>query len=114
MTKTLTPRPRVKPGASKEAEPAQYSGPERRRSPRRPLVAQATLQPASGDASVDRHVMAFDLSLGGVGLQAPHTYKVGAVYRITLTGPMVLNARVRIVSCRLRRDGMYDVGSAFC
>ena len=115
-TATAT-RPRTRPspatGTAPQPDPS-YSGPERRRSPRRPVSAQATLQPASGDASVDRHVMAFDLSLGGVGFRAPHPYKVGAVYRITLTGPMVLNARVRVVSCRRGSNGLYDVGGAFC
>jgi hypothetical protein len=91
------------------------SGRERRRSNRESQLTVATLQPASGDASVDRPVMVCNLSLGGVGFRAPQRYQSGEIYRITLgAGPLFLNARLRIVSCRARVDGTFDVGAAFC
>ena len=80
--------------------PAAPSGIERRRSVREKLVAPAVLQPSSGDASVDRGVQVQDLSLGGVGFVATEKFDPGEVYRITLgKGPLLLNARVRIISC---------------
>jgi hypothetical protein len=91
------------------------AGVERRRSTREAQMTVATLQPASGDASVDRQVLVCNLSLGGVGFRAAHRFQSGEVYRITLgTGPLFLNARLRIVSCRARTDGTFDVGAAFC
>ena len=114
--KATRPRPAPATPAPAEAPARQDSPvPERRRSARNPHITTATLQPASGDASVDRPVLVCDLSLGGVGLRATHAFKVGSVFRISLgTGPLFLNARIRIVSCRPRPDGMFDVGSAFC
>ena len=91
------------------------SGIERRRSPREKLVAPAVLQPSSGDASVDRGVQVQDLSLGGVGFVASEKFDPGEVYRITLgKGPLLLNARVRIISCNKTGHRMYRCGAEFC
>ena len=91
------------------------SGIERRRSPREKLVAPAVLQPSSGDASVDRGVQVQDLSLGGVGFVATEKFDPGEVYRITLgKGPLLLNARVRIISCNKTGHRMYRCGAEFC
>ena len=91
------------------------SGVERRRSVREKLVAPAVLQPSSGDASVDRGVQVQDLSLGGVGFVATEKFDAGEVYRITLgKGPLLLNARVRIVSCNKTAHRMYRCGAEFC
>ena len=95
--------------------PPAASGYERRRSPREKLVAPAVLQPSSGDASVDRGVQVQDLSLGGVGFVAPEKFEPGEVYRITLgKGPLLLNARVRIISCNKTGHRMYRCGAEFC
>jgi hypothetical protein len=104
-------RPQTVPASAPPATPA-----ERRRSKREAHVVVATLQPPSGDASIDREVTVHNLSLGGVGFRSPERVDVGAVYRITLgTGPLLLNARVKIVSCRRRREGGgYEAGAAFC
>ena len=92
-----------------------YTGPDRRRSARQPHFVAATMQPPSGNAEVDEAVMVCDLSLGGVGLLCDHRYRLGTVWRITLgNGPLFLNAKVKVVSCRSRGDGRYDVGCAFC
>jgi hypothetical protein len=96
-------------------QPVLPTGTERRRSNREPQTTVATLQPVNGDASVDRQVLVFNLSLGGVGFRAAVRFLPGESYRITLgTGPLFLNARLRIVSCRARPDGTFDVGAAFC
>jgi hypothetical protein len=95
--------------------PGAPSGIERRRSVREKLVAPAVLQPSSGDASVDRGVQVQDLSLGGVGFVASEKFDPGEVYRITLgKGPLLLNARVRIVSCNKTAHRMYRCGAEFC
>jgi hypothetical protein len=79
------------------------------------MVAPAVLQPSSGDASCDRGVQVQDLSLGGVGFQAAEQFAPGEVYRITLgKGPLLLNARVRIISCNRTGHRMYRCGAEFC
>lgn len=95
--------------------PAPAVSVERRRSAREKLAAPAVLQPASGDSSVDRGVQVQDLSLGGVGFVATETFEVGETYRITLgKGPLLLNARVKIISCGKTGHRMYRCGAEFC
>lgn len=95
--------------------PAAPSGIERRRSVREKLVAPAVLQPSSGDSSIDRGVQVQDLSLGGVGFVATEKFDPGEVYRITLgKGPLLLNARIRIISCNKTAHRMYRCGAEFC
>jgi hypothetical protein len=56
-----------------------------------------------------------DLSLGGVGFRATEKFAPGETYRITLgKGPLLLNARVKIISCRQVGHRMYHVGAEFC
>jgi hypothetical protein len=108
---TLTRAATAKPASTVPTPP----GIERRRSPREKLVAPAVLQPASGDASVDRGVQVQDLSLGGVGFVSPEKMDPGEVFRITLgKGPLLLNARVRIISCNKTGHRMYRCGAEFC
>jgi hypothetical protein len=115
-TAVLEPPPAKAPaGAEVKATSGAPLGVERRRSPREKLVAPAVLQPASGDASVDRGVQVQDLSLGGVGFVASEKFDPGEVYRITLgKGPLLLNARVRIISCNKTGHRMYRCGAEFC
>jgi len=112
------PAPRATTAARADAKPdakGAPSGIERRRSPREKLVAPAVLQPSSGDASVDRGVQVQDLSLGGVGFVATEKFDPGEIYRITLgKGPLLLNARVKIVSCNKTAHRMYRCGAEFC
>ena len=106
--------PAKEPAVEKKAETGP-SGVERRRSPREKLVAPAVLQPSSGDASVDRGVQVQDLSLGGVGFVAAEKFDPGETYRITLgKGPLLLNARVKIISCNKTGHRMYRCGAEFC
>jgi len=101
---------------SPAAEPATppYKGPDRRRTLREAHFVRGTLQPASGNADLDEQVVVCNLSLGGVGLVCDHRYRCGTMWRITLgNGPLLLNAKVRVISCRARADGRFDVGCAF-
>ena len=91
------------------------TGTERRRSKREPHDVDAIVQPADGNTDLEEKVSIRDLSLGGVGMIAKHPYRLGTVWRITLgNGPLFLNAKVRIVSCRVRADKRFDVGCEFC
>src|SRR5213596_1030592 len=97
-TATLTPTPA--PAPLPEKKPGRV---ERRRSPREKHIAPAVLQPPCGDASAEaaHGVTVQDLSLGGVGFRASEKFAPGETYRITLgKGPLLLNARVRIISRR--------------
>jgi hypothetical protein len=102
-------------GANAAAVSPGPAGQERRRSTRESQLTVATLQPANGDASIELPVLVCNLSLGGVGFRASQRFQAGQTYRITLgAGPLFLNARLTIVSCRARADGTFDVGAAFC
>lgn len=110
-TATLTPTPPPAP------LPEKRPGVERRRSPREKHIAPAVLQPPSGDASAEAShgVTVQDLSLGGVGFRAAEKFAPGETYRITLgKGPLLLNARVKIISCRQLGHRQYHVGAEFC
>jgi hypothetical protein len=114
--KSAAPKPVAPRTETKvEAKGGGPAGVERRRTPREKMVAPAVLQPSSGDASVDRGVQVQDLSLGGVGFVASEKFDPGEIYRITLgKGPLLLNARVRIVSCNKTGHRMYRCGAEFC
>ena len=108
-TLTATPAPAPLPEKKRAVE--------RRRSPREQHIAPAVLQPPSGDASAEaaHGVTVQDLSLGGVGFRATEKFAPGETYRITLgKGPLLLNARIRIVSCRMVAHRTYHVGAEFC
>ena len=108
-------RARTAPSRAAEAAgPPPYAGPDRRRTPREAHFVAGTLQPASGNADLDERVVVCNLSLGGVGLVCDHRYRCGTQWRITLGhGPLLLNAKVRVISCRGRADGRFDVGCEF-
>jgi hypothetical protein len=92
-----------------------YTGPDRRQSPRHAHFVTATLQPADGNTDLNEEVLVCNLSLGGTGLLCDRQYAVDSVWRITLgNGPLFLNAKVVIRSCRPRPDGRFDVGCQFC
>ena len=115
-TLTATPAPAPLP-EKKKSSASSASQAERRRSPREKHIAPAVLQPPSGDASAEaaHGVTVQDLSLGGVGFRATEKFAPGETYRITLgKGPLLLNARVRIISCRQVGHRIYHVGAEFC
>jgi hypothetical protein len=113
---SATARTHRQPSVEAEQQPSQpYTGPDRRHTPRHPHFVAATLQPADGNTDLDQAVLVCNLSIGGAGLLCDHRYTVDSVWRITLgNGPLFLNARVRIRSCRPRSDGRFDVGCQFC
>ena len=83
------------------ASSAAAAGIDRRRSNRESQLTVATLQPASGDSSVERPVLVCNLSLGGVGFRASQRFQAGEIYRITLgAGPLFLNKGRRRLSSR--------------
>jgi hypothetical protein len=92
-----------------------YTGPDRRHDPRHAHFVSATLQPADGNTDLNEEVLVCNLSLGGAGILCEQRYAIDSVWRITLgNGPLFLNARVSIRSCRQRPDGRFDVGCQFC
>src|SRR5437762_143972 len=98
---------RTRPSATASTEnqkPQQpYTGPDRRRNPRHPHYVTATMQPADGNTDLNQEVLVCNLSIGGAGLLCDQPYAVDTVWRITLgNGPLYLNAKVRIASCRPR------------
>ncbi len=106
------PRAATQSAAPPAAIPADAA--DRRRSSRQHQLAVATLQPASGDTQIECQVLVCNLSLGGVGFRCSQKIRVGETYRITLgTGPLFLNARIRIMNVRSRPDGAFDVGAEF-
>jgi hypothetical protein len=75
----------------------------------------ADAQPASGNADVDEARAGLQPLARRRGLLCDHRYRWGTVWRVTLaTARCFLNAKVRVVSCRLASDGRCDVGCAFC
>ena len=79
------------------------------------LPQQQNRQMSERDLSKDHGVTVQDLSLGGVGFRASEKFAPGETYRITLgKGPLLLNARVKIISCRQVGHRQYHVGAEFC
>jgi hypothetical protein len=88
---------------------------ERRRSTRFPIVTQASLFPANTKDDWGKlTVILRDISLNGIGFRSAIALSAGEVYHIDIgAGPLKLHARLRVVNCRNRKDGMYDVGAEF-
>ena len=105
MTVELLQEPRTK--KAQEAE--------RRKSTRFPIVMQASLFPANTKDDWGKlTVILRDISLGGIGFRCAIALTTGEVYHIDIgAGPLKLHARLKVVNCRTRKDGMYDVGAEF-
>jgi hypothetical protein len=90
--------------------------PDRRRSTREPMVTRGTLRAVTALASeAPLEVLVIDVSLHGVGLRSAESLEVGDLYFVEIgAGPLHLTSRGRIVRCRLRRDGNFDIGAEFC
>lgn len=89
--------------------------PERRRSFRQERATPAWLSAATGSNRGNGfHVTIKDLSLHGAGLitDRPLT-KQETHWMIVADHSLRLSTRVRIVSCRKREDGGWDVGCEF-
>jgi hypothetical protein len=88
------------------------AGAERRRSRRHAVAVAATLLP--GGAADPLEVQVRDVSLHGAGLRCASPLTAGEEYQLDIgAGPLKLHARVRVVNARRRRDGTWDVGTAF-
>jgi hypothetical protein len=93
---------------------------ERRRSRRHAIAMPATLSAAGDAAAVAGPAPAIDvrvrdISLHGAGLRCDAPVPVGAEFYLDIgAGLLKLHARVRVMNVRLRQDGSWDVGAAFC
>jgi hypothetical protein len=100
---------------------------ERRRRRRLTVVTSASLRPvaqhvfdtadsAPHEAVADQLVIVHDVSLDGVGLRSRLPLDVCAQYRINCEDRNVFlrSSRLRVVSCRRGRDGLYEIGAQLC
>jgi hypothetical protein len=86
---------------------------ERRRCNRLPADVAAILTPPGEPAKVN-HVLVSNLGIHGVGFKSARHLSAGEKFQFDMgAGPLRLCGLVRIVSCRSRRDGSYDVGAEF-
>ncbi|HSV13045.1 MAG TPA: hypothetical protein VLI90_02215 [Tepidisphaeraceae bacterium] len=100
---------------------------ERRRRRRLTVVTSASLRPVAQhvfdatdegpqDAVAEQLVIVHDVSLDGLGLRSRLPLDVCAQYRIHCEDRNVFlrNSRLRVVSCRRGRDGLYEIGAQLC
>jgi len=88
---------------------------DRRRSHRDPCPALAWLAPQSGKIGArQQQVAVSDLSLHGVGFISDEPLEMDAVHWIVIgTGSLHVSSRARVIACRQREAGGYDVGAEF-
>lgn len=88
---------------------------DRRRADRRATQSVGTLfAPGHERHLLGTPVTMVDLSLHGTGFRSIDALRVGQLYGLQINGDwMNLSSRIRIVSCRKRDDGEYDVGAEF-
>jgi len=88
---------------------------ERRRSVRHEHLVPAWLSPEAGNPrGKQQQVEVYNLSLGGVGFTTDEAMDEGTDHWIIVgNGPLHVSSRMRVVSCRVRDDGRYDVGGEF-
>jgi hypothetical protein len=91
------------------------SGAERRRSRRHEVTLPGTLSPVENAIAADSlEVQVRNISLHGAGLNCPSPLPIGDAYRLHIgAGPLQLNARLKIISARQRRDETWDIGTEF-
>jgi hypothetical protein len=91
------------------------NGAERRRSRRFPITSPGILTPEGAtDASGQIEITVRNVSLHGVGFICAVPLLMGEIYRVDIgEGPLKLNGRARIVSCKTRRDGAFEMGAEF-
>ena len=91
------------------------TGADRRRSTRRPHVAEAWVASPTATRPDDKlEVTALNLSRHGVAFELPEPLPEGSFYVVEIgVGDQRLSSEVRIISCR-KVDGVYEVGAEFC
>ena len=86
---------------------------ERRRSPRRPHVAEAQLSSPTGGNVIE--MKSVDLSRHGVGLSLKAPLATGTFHILKLgLGSQQIETEVRILSCDQTEDGSYRIHAEFC
>ncbi len=88
---------------------------ERRRSDRKPYVAEAWLASPTATDPADRiEVSALNVSRHGIAFELPVAIPTGVFYVLQIgMGPQRLVTEVRIISCRAG-DASFHVGAEFC
>jgi hypothetical protein len=105
---------RSAPGSADSASaPSAIKARERRRGTRELLNVLAVLSPKNApDKPLDVSIV--NVSRHGCAFRAPVPFRVGTIYSMRIgTGPLHLASTVRILACRDRADGTYDVGAKF-
>jgi hypothetical protein len=88
---------------------------DRRRSTREPVVTVGMIRSLSHDDSSPEQVLVTNVSLHGVGVRSTRQLSVGTRWAIEIgVGPLHISSRMRIVRCRIRADGTFDIGGEFC
>jgi hypothetical protein len=100
---------------------------ERRRRRRVPFVTSASLRPVAQhvfdldptsehEAIAEQLVVVQDVSLDGLGLRSRLPLDVCSQYRINCEDRNVFlrSSRLRVISCRRGRDGLYEIGAQLC
>ena len=86
---------------------------ERRRSPRREHVVDASITSPTGGPATE--VTGVDLSKHGVGLSVGKAVAAGTFHILTLgLGAQRIVGEIRVVSCRKQGDSLYRVHAEFC
>jgi hypothetical protein len=86
---------------------------ERRRSDRRPHLAEAFLSSPTGGSRIE--VTSLDLSKHGIGLSVKRPIPTGTYQMLELgVGCQKIASEVRILSCRPTPDGSFHVHATFC
>jgi hypothetical protein len=95
------------------ASASDYTGPERRRSPRQSLRAKAIYRNDANPAGAGP-VQVLNLSMGGVRLWSTKPMKKGERGNVRLeVGPVKWSGRVKVVACDAHDDEGYSVGCEF-
>ena len=90
------------------------SAPQLRRSKRETLVSAAQLWRFANPQGPAARVYVFNISLGGIAFRSRTTFETAAVHFIRLaSGPLKLEHRIRIVWCKKREEGIFDIGAEF-
>ena len=86
---------------------------ERRRSPRKPHVVEASITSPTGGPAIE--VTGVDLSKYGVGLSVGKAVPAGTFHLLTLgLGAQRMVGEIRVVSCRKQGDSLHRVHAEFC
>jgi hypothetical protein len=85
-----------------------------RRNRRETLVTPASVWRFSNPNGPATRVYVFNISLGGIAFRCRQTFERDAVHFIRLAaGPLKLEHRIRVVWCKKREEGLFDIGAEF-